>query len=152
MTVTGATLHLVLMIILTPISFGAYFALVWWFFSHQAENSQAKRIDQIWGHRHTWGEPLCRQLIARQIEPGMTPEMVILAWGHPTAVHPLPDGGEKWEYPTGQITLHRQQVIATEGNPPGGEGKMNVWRIIAIVLGVALLVCAITLMVIVAAG
>jgi hypothetical protein len=144
------------MIILVPISFGAYFAVVWWFFSHKADSQQGERVDEIWGRRQSWGEPLCRRLINREVGPEMTPEMVKLAWGEPTVIQSLPNGGEEWVYRTGGsresiVTLQNSQVVRAEGNPPGADGKLNVWLIIAIVLGLAVLLCVITLIVIFAA-
>jgi hypothetical protein len=47
---------------------------------------EAERAQFIWSKRELWGEEACAWIEKRQVEPGMTEEMVLLSWGKPNYV------------------------------------------------------------------
>lgn len=143
----GETVFWIFMIVLTPISVGSFLAVMWWMARPRGEAESAERIDCIWRQRDIWGEAICRQLIDHQVEPGMTPEMVRLAWGDPQSIRqPKPDV-EQWLYDdappettTNYVSFKAGQVTtATKamGKPLLTWGP---WPIIAILLGISVLV------------
>lgn len=134
------------MIVLTPISVGAFGAVVWWMVRSRAETDSAERIDRIWQQRNSWGEETCRLLIERQVEAGMTPEMVRLAWGEPAAVETTSAGLERWQYNnSGYALFEAGQVIEAERATPARKLVWGPWPIIAILLGLSTLVSIIAL-------
>lgn len=144
---TGETVYLILLILLTPISFGAMAAVLYWFITQKSDTEQAGRVDAIWSHRRDWGEGLCRQLINRQLAPQMTPEMVRLAWGQPPDTETHSATEEVWNYVSGKVTFSSGQVAVFSGEAPK-TGRNPVWFYIAILLALALMVSVITLVVI----
>jgi len=145
---TGATLHLILMIFLSPLAFGAMAAVVVWFFTQKSDAAQANRVTDIWNRRQEWGEPLCRQLIDRQIAAQMTPAMVKLAWGEPVAINRAAASTEEWRYPTGSVTFENGLVAAFTGAPAPPQRNATVWVYIGLLLGLAVIVSIITLIVV----
>ena len=149
---TGATLHLVLMIFLTPISFLAMGLVVWWFFSQQSDATQARNAEDIWDHRDSWGEDTCRRLIDGKIEAGMSPEMVRLAWGSPSSNTVNPDSREQWDYYQGKqkkligtVTFDENRVVEFS-TPRLTSGRGNaVWIYITLLFGLSFAVSLITL-------
>ncbi|GAB4425206.1 MAG: hypothetical protein Kow0031_04700 [Anaerolineae bacterium] len=158
---TGETVHFVLMLFLTPISFGAFGAVVWWFLRQHNDTTEAGNVEQVWAKRTEWGEATCRRIINRQVTAGMSPEMVTLAWGQPSRVEPQPGGGEVWRFeaaqtgqPGGEVVF-RQGVVAEASGQPPGSGRSSgraAWLIIAATLVLALIVSVITLVVIAVVG
>lgn len=149
---TGETVFIIFMIILTPISVGSFAAVVWWIIRPHRETESAERVDKIWEQRETWGEDICRQLLAHQVEPDMTPEMVRLAWGEPKAIEPTSTGLERWHYhdppsqqPTGYALFKNKRVIEAVPLPPTRRLTWGPWPIIAILLGLSALVSMVAL-------
>lgn len=149
---TGATVHLVLMIFLTPIAFGTMGAVLIWFFTQKSESQQADRIEKIWAHRADWSEPVCRRLINSDIAAGMSPEMVRLAWGEPARIETPSDEAQTWVYPTRQsvsrVSFAGEVVTAVEGAAPTAAKNNTVWVYIAMLFALAFVVSVITLVVI----
>jgi hypothetical protein len=156
---TGETVHFVLMVFLTPISFGAFGAVVWWFLRQHNDTAEAGNVEQVWAKRTEWGEATCRRIIDRQVTAGMSPEMVTLAWGQPSRVEPQPGGGEVWRFepgkkgqPGGEVTFREGVVAEASGQPDGSGSGRTAWLIIAATLVLALVVSVITLVVIAVVG
>ena len=156
---TGETLHLVLMILLTPISFGAMGIVVWWYLTQRNDGTEAGNVDQIWNKRDQWGEEICRQLINRQIVAGMSSEMVELAWGSPTNIETRTGGDEAWLYQVpgggqsaGSVLLRNNIVIQSTGSPAKTGKSSAPWIIITATLVLAVIVSIITLLVIALVG
>lgn len=138
---TGATVHLVMMLILTPISVGTMALVVWWFI--RTQHSSDDRVAQIWAQREAWGEPLCRRLINREIEAGMTPAMVKLAWGEPLTIQ-----DERWQYPNNAYVLFEQDRAVEWSDPPPIAGQeLNPWLVLAILLGLSLIIIVVVFIV-----
>lgn len=151
---TGETVHFVLMVFLTPISFGAMGAVVWWFLHQHNDATEAGNVEQVWAKRGEWGEATCRQIINHQVAAGMSPEMVTLAWGAPARVEAIP-GGETWRYEaaknrrtTGTVAFQDNVVVETSGQPPTRSRGLTPWLIIAATLALATIVSIIALVVI----
>lgn len=151
---TGETVHFVLMVFLTPISFGAMGLVVWWFLRQHNDATEAGNVEQVWAKRAEWGDTTCRQIINHQVAVGMSPEMVTLAWGSPATVEASP-GGETWLYQaankqqtTGTVKFRGNAVIEASGKPPAGGKGMAAWLIIAATLALATIVSLIALVVI----
>jgi hypothetical protein len=151
---TGETVHFVLMVFLTPISFGAMGLVVWWFVRQNNDAAETTNIDQVWAKRGEWGEATCRQIINRQVVAGMSPEMVTLAWGAPAKVEPIP-GGETWLYEavknqqtTGTVAFRDNTVVEASGKPAVSGKGLAPWLIIAASLALATIVSMISLVVI----
>jgi flagellar basal body-associated protein FliL len=149
---TGARFHLILMIFLTPISFGAMTLVVWWFITQKDETAQARNVDAIWSRRKMWGDSVCRRLLEGKIDTGMTSEMVRLAWGEPTEIEELENGQTRWNYQhgkkqkrVGSVTFHQGQAVSHYNEQLISSANNTVWIYIAILLILSLVVSAITL-------
>ncbi|MCB0163606.1 MAG: hypothetical protein KDI79_05225 [Anaerolineae bacterium] len=148
----GEIVFWIFMIVLTPISVGSFLAVMWWMARPRRDTESAERVDHIWQQRDNWGEALCRQLIERQVEPGMTPEMVRLAWGDPQAVRqPEPDV-EQWLYDdappetsTNYVSFKADRVTTAAKSTPKSMLAWGPWPIIVITLGISILVSMIAL-------
>lgn len=156
---TGETVFWTLMVILTPISVGAFLAVAWWIVRQQGEKESTERVDKIWGYRGQWGEPICRQLINREVTEGMTPEMVRLAWGEPKAIEQRATGGEQWVYDTNSsdqtehyAILKEGRVIQAKNQAPQTGFRWGPWWIIWISLGLSFLVSVIALVIVFVSG
>jgi hypothetical protein len=149
---TGATLHIILMIFLTPVSFGAMGLVVWWFFTQQSDNAQAQNVEEIWNHRDKWGEDICRQLIDGTIGLDMSPEMVRLAWGPPSTTRVENDDREQWTYYQrkqkrliGSVIFDEKRVVEFSASRLNSSPGKTVWIYIALLFGLSLIVSLITL-------
>lgn len=149
---TGETVHFVLMIFLTPISFGVMAAVLVWFFTQKTDSEQASRVERIWSRRAEWSEAVCRQLIDRQISAGMLPEMVQLAWGAPTSIEGAAGAAETWVYQSrrtrSRVSFKDGRVSAVDGGVPESDRKNTVWLYIALLLALAFVVSVITVVII----
>lgn len=154
---TGETVHLILMIILVPLSVGSFGAVAWWFARQKSgAEADAQRVDAIWTQHEVWGDETCRQIINRQVAAGMTPPMVKLTWGHPAAVNRADDSTqETWHYlpdrtdqPARAVTFKNGRVDDWEGQFPDAEAGINPYILIAALLGLALFLSAVTVAVI----
>jgi hypothetical protein len=138
------------MIFLTPISFGVMTAVLIWFFTQKSDAEQAGRVERIWAQREAWGEPVCRKLINHEVFPQMTPEMARLAWGNPDSTETDPaNATEVWLYKNdSRITFKNGLVIQVDGTAPATSQKNPVWLYIALLFALAMVISAITLLVI----
>lgn len=55
---------------------GIYLLIIW--------RNESKRKNKILFHQNEWGSEICKTLICKKISIGMTEEMVLLSWGHPS--------------------------------------------------------------------
>jgi hypothetical protein len=152
---TGARFHLIIMIFLTPVSFGAMALVIWWFFTQKTETVQAANVEAIWRNRDVWGEATCRQLLEGKIEPDMTPEMVRLAWGEATETETPGKQHARWIYRRGKkqqivgtVTFNQNKVVNFDSPQLVAPPTYTVWVYIAILLVLSLVVSAITLAII----
>lgn len=133
--------------ILIPVSVTATALVSWWIWNRPGEAEQTARIDNIWAKRDAWGEKRCRQLMQRDLSPGLTEEMVRLAWGEPHAIRAEVAEGSSdtaiWEYestPPLQKPRHSAvhfkdgQVVSWTGQPPSDSLHIDptvlIWALI----------------------
>ena len=148
----GEIVFWIFMIVLTPVSVGSFVAVIWWIARPRRETESAERTDHIWEQRDVWGETICRQLLDRQVEPDMTPEMVRLAWGDPQSVRQPEPGVEQWLYddaPPEKVTdyvLFKAGRVTTAAKSTSNSWlTWGPWPIIIISLGISILVSMIAI-------
>lgn len=142
----GSILYLVLFFSLAPFSFLSVIFVIRWFMNPVKELHEAAQVDAIWEQRDVWGEEVCRRLIAAEIEPTMTSEMVRLAWGEPESVTTQDKGHETWHYPSAQerfVDFKDNQVTQVIGSHEQNKPLMGLKVIGAILAGLLLLIFAI---------
>src|SRR5689334_15740641 len=54
--------------------------------AEKARQREERRKAAVLKNRVTWGDEVCKAIIAKKVAPHMTPEMVILAWGEPSSI------------------------------------------------------------------
>lgn len=155
---TGETVHIILLIILAPLSVGAFGAVAWWFFKQKSGTEEdARRVGKIWAQHEVWGDETCRRIINRQLAAGMTPSMVRLAWGDPAEIRPGGDDTalDTWRYPannSGQparsVTFDSGVVSSWNGQAAADTVGLNPYILVAALLGLALFLSALTVAVI----
>lgn len=64
-----------------------------------------------------WPPEVKQAVRENRIENGMTKEQVELAWGRPSAVQPLPGGGEQWIFD--RTDVYARDAVAYYGYPGG---------------------------------
>lgn len=64
-------------------------------------SSQMNRIDRHRDIYETWPLEVRQAVLDGKVEPGMNPDMVVVAWGKPTEVATSPAGDEIWVYKRG---------------------------------------------------
>jgi hypothetical protein len=148
---SGSMVYTIWIFFLTPISFGVMAVVTWWFIKRWQEKPP-DRTTLIWQHHSNWGETLCRQLIAYQLDVGMTAEMVTLSWGQPARIAETPKG-QIWHYPgltentPAHVTLKDGLVIGVEGQPKTASTELNPYLIIAFLLGLSAVSCTVVMLV-----
>lgn len=84
-------------------------------------SSQMRRIDASRDIYETWPIEIKQAVLDGKVEPGMTPEMVEVAWGKPDEViHSSGEGEEVWVYRSGG-----SEPIYTGGGGAGYPGGMG---------------------------
>lgn len=117
------TIIFIWMVILTPISVGTTLAVAWWFVRRQSDSESGQQVSLIWARRQEWGEATCRELIEGRLQPGMTSEMVRLAWGDPVQVDEHSSDTVVWGYRNGaQVEFAGGAVAGVTGERPQGFG------------------------------
>ncbi|RME97727.1 MAG: hypothetical protein D6768_19000 [Chloroflexi bacterium] len=153
---TGETVHIMLLIILAPLSVVTFGLVAWWFYRQKSgAEEDAQRVANIWAQHEAWGDETCRRIINRQLAAGMTPAMVRLAWDDPAEIHPAGNNTEMWSYPAGGAGQNARSVTFENGKVSGWEGKyvavaagLNPYLIVAVLLGLACFLSALTVAVI----
>jgi hypothetical protein len=64
-------------------------------------SSQMSRIDRHRDIYETWPLEIRQAVLDGKVEPGMNPDMVVVAWGKPSEVATSPAGDEIWVYKRG---------------------------------------------------
>lgn len=138
----GTIMYLILFCSLAPISLLSIGLVMRWFINPTGDLREAAQVDAIWQHRDAWGEELCRRLIAGEIEPTMTPDMVRLAWDEPQSVSQEDDDNETWHYsPSADcvVRFREGQVTEVVGSRQPKQPKLSL-RLIWFILGGLLVV------------
>lgn len=119
--------YMTLFCALAPFSLGTMGLVIWWFIYSDSDQQQASRVDDIWAKRDSWGEAVCRQIIAGTLQPNMTPEMVTLAWGEPERIAQPNPQAEQWVYATSADNQPHHYVIFEQGlvTEYVGQGKLH---------------------------
>ena len=69
-----------------------------------------RRVEAIRSQHPEWDDNTIKKLSARQVEAGMTPEMVKVALGNPDSVS-TKDGEEVWGFAYWEVTFSSQRKI-----------------------------------------
>ena len=151
---------LVLMLLIAPISIITMLLITRWFINQRGEREQTDRVTEIWSRRQEWGEALCRRIIDRQLEAGMTPDMVRLAWGEPQAIkRPPGQTDEQWLYDIdqsgpihNQVTFQANKVSEWTGSPLRTDRDISPWLVVAILVGLVVVIGVAVFIVLITAG
>jgi hypothetical protein len=78
---------------------------------------EKQRAGTVLAHKEGWGEDICQTIISKRINPDMTEEMVLLAWGKPNKVETkeLTRQGQKTRWIYGQPRKGANYVWFTNG-------------------------------------
>lgn len=82
-------------------------------------SSQMSRIDQNRAIYETWPIETKQAVLDGKVEPGMTPEMVQVAWGRPSEIVTSQSGDEIWVYKSGGSEGSVYYPGGTMGTYPG---------------------------------
>jgi hypothetical protein len=92
-------------------------AILFFFFGSLYEAyDDGKRKSRIMAHKKEWGRDICNIVIAKNVELGMTMEMVKLAWGTPAETSSettLKADKNRWVY--GEKRVNARYVYFTDG-------------------------------------
>lgn len=86
-------------------------------------SSQMSRIDRNRDIYETWPIEVRQAVLDGKVEPGMTPDMVLVAWGEPTSVVTQSNSGDEiWVYESGGHpgSVHVLGGGGYPGSYPGG--------------------------------